>query len=174
MVASRPATRAATQADIEAIRRIAVAAGRRFATAGDPRIAERADDEPFDVDELRVWVEAGRSWVSGDDPPAGFVVVDVVDGTAHVEEICVAPEHEGRGHGNALLDTVTTWARDQGMQTVTLTTFTDVEWNRPYYERRGFQVIDGDEVGPELAARVTAEDGAGLDRAIRVCMSRRV
>ncbi|MDE0802187.1 MAG: GNAT family N-acetyltransferase [Acidimicrobiales bacterium] len=168
------ATRPAVLADVDAIRRIGAAAGRRFASVDDPRIAERADDDPFDAEDLRRWIDAGRAWVSGDDPPAGFVVVDVVDRCAHIEEVSVAPEHEGRGHGGALLDAATTWARAEGMHAVTLTTFADVEWNRPYYERRGFRVLGRDEIGPELAERIATEDRDGLDRAIRVCMSRSV
>lgn len=166
--------RAAVPHDIEPMRTIGYTAGRRFAAASDPRVAGRADDDPFSHDELRAWIDAGRAWVVCDGAPVGFVVVDIVDGNAHIEEISVHPDHEGRGHGTALLDVVTEWARSNGSRGVTLTTFDQVEWNRPYYERRGFVVVAGDAVGPELAGRVVAEDRAGLPTEIRVCMSRPV
>lgn len=166
--------RAAVPDDIEAMQAIGVAAGQRFAAVTDPRIAERAADDPFSRDELRAWIDAGRAWVAVDGSPVGFVVVDIVDDAAHVEEISVHPKHEGRGHGAALLDTVSEWARASGTGAVTLTTFADVPWNRPYYERRGFVVLAAGAIGRELAERVAEEDRAGLPASIRVCMSRTV
>ena len=167
--------RPATAGDVERMQTIGEAAGRRFASVDDPRVAARANDEPFSPAELQRWIDAGRAWVVDDVGGAvGFVVVDVVDANAHVEEISVHPDHEGRGHGGALLDAVSEWAGTQAMTAVTLTTFTDVAWNRPYYERRGFLALQRPEIGPELATRVAAEDAAGLPAEIRVCMKRGV
>ena len=42
-----------------------------------------------------------------------------------------------------------TWARSHGYGAVTLTTYRDVPWNAPFYERLGFSVLD--ELTPELA-----------------------
>ena len=55
---------------------------------------------------------------------------------------------------------------------LTLTTFTDVPWNRPYYERLGFTVLD--DLGPELAALVAHEHEAIPGDAERVAMVRPV
>lgn len=169
-----PTVRPAGVDDIESMRAIGVAAGRRFATADDPRIAVRADDEPFEPDDLQRWIRAGRAWVVGDPAPVGFTVVDVVDGNGHIEEISVDPDHERRGNGGALLEAVSAWARGEGRHALTLTTFADVPWNRPYYERRDFRVMTADEIGPELAARVADEEQAGLPSEIRVCMVRSI
>ena len=38
------------------------------------------------------------------------------------------------------------------MPAVTLTTFRDVPWNAPYYERLGFRTLAADEITPGLAA----------------------
>jgi hypothetical protein len=57
---------------------------------------------------------------------------------------------------------------------VTLTTFRDVPWNRPWYERLGFRVLGEDELGPELRARRDEEEHLGLPAALRVCMRRDV
>jgi hypothetical protein len=57
---------------------------------------------------------------------------------------------------------------------MTLTTFADVPWNAPYYERCGFRVMAADEITPGLAAIRAAEAAAGLDRWPRVCMIRRL
>lgn len=154
------------------IQAIATLAGMRFAEHDDPRIADRADDLPPTLDQLGNWIDTGRAWVSVDaaDEPVGFVVVDVVDGLGHIEELAVRPDQQRVGHGRALLDAVLVWCLGTAKPAVTLTTFRDVEWNRPYYERRGFRVLLEDEVGPGLGAKVKEEAEHGLDPDLRVCM----
>jgi N-acetylglutamate synthase-like GNAT family acetyltransferase len=100
------------------------------------------------------------------------VIADPVDGCAHVEQVSVSPDHQGRGVGRALLDQVAAWARAGGMPALTLTTFTHVPWNRPLYEHVGFRVLADAEVGPQLRAVCDAEAAHGLDPATRVCMRR--
>jgi hypothetical protein len=66
-------------------------------------------------------------------------------------------------------------AADRDLALVTLTTFRDVPWNRPFYERRGFEVIGEEALTPALRARREAEhEELGLDRDLRVVMRRRV
>jgi hypothetical protein len=63
-------------------------------------------------------------------------------------------------------------ARQRGLDAVTLTTFRDVAWNAPYYERCGFRVLDETELGPGLRRVRDTEAAHGLDPARRVCMRR--
>jgi GNAT superfamily N-acetyltransferase len=169
----RGTIRAATIDDIDAVRDVSAAAGERFREIDDPRIARHADDPPISVDVLRPAVDDGRLWVAcHDDAVVGFLLAAIVDGVAHVEEVSVRPEHQGRGHGGALLDAVGDWASSASMDAVTLTTFRDVPWNRPYYERRGYRVLEEDELGPELRALRAHEVAAGLDPDLRVVMRR--
>ena len=102
----------------------------------------------------------------------GFAALGVVDGRAHVEEVSVAPGAQGRGHGVALLDAVQRWAEELDLDGVTLTTFRDVEWNRPFYERRGFVVLADADVTPGLRDLMTREATLGLDPELRVAMWR--
>lgn len=150
-----------------------MAAGQRFVEVGMPAIAH---DDPTPADDLLEAAAHGRAWVATDRAgrPVGFVLAEVLDGNGHVEEVAVHPDHQGRGLASALLDQVTTWAGSCGLPAVTLTTFRDVPWNGPYYLRRGFRVLDPDEVGPELAARRAEEAERGLDPDRRVCMARPV
>ena len=60
------------------------------------------------------------------------------------------PEHMRKGVGSRLIETVCRWARDAGHAKITLSTFRDVPWNRPFYESRGFQVVDAQH--PDAAA----------------------
>lgn len=155
------------------MRDIERAAGIRFREVGMPDIAAA---EPMSADQLAGYVDRGRGWVAVDDgdEPVGYVVADVVDGCGHVEQLSVAPEHQGRGLGRALIDRVERWARDAGMPALTLTTFRDVPWNAPLYAHLGFRTLDEDELPPGLREVREEEAHLGLDPSIRVCMRRAI
>jgi len=165
--------RPARRADGEALLEIERLAGARFREVGMPEIA---DDGPGSVDELANYAVDGRSWVAVDDAgtPVGYVLVDVIDGNAHIEQLSVAPAAQGTGIGQALLDHVATWARRRGASALTLTTFRDVPWNAPLYEHLGFRVLTEPDLGPELRALRDTEAAHGLDPTTRVCMIRPV
>src|SRR5690606_29993475 len=125
------------------------------------------------------YADAGRSWVAvleehDADKAAlvGYVLVLVVDGAAHVEQISVHPSAQGRGVARALLARVEAYAREHGLTALTLTTFRGVPWNAPLYEHLGFRELHAAEVGPQLAALVEREALHGLDPDQRVCMRR--
>jgi GNAT superfamily N-acetyltransferase len=170
--------RAATAADGPALQDVEIRAGAQFRDVG---MGEIADHDPASVEELASYAAAGRSWVAvdgadgtggsdGAGPVVGYVIVDVVDGCAHVEQVSVVPSAQGRGVGRALLDRVRAWAVESGCPALTLTTFTEVAWNRPLYEHLGFRVLAEPEIGPELRAVRDTETAHGLDPALRVCM----
>jgi ribosomal protein S18 acetylase RimI-like enzyme len=100
----------------------------------------------------------------------GFVIVDMVDGAAHIEQVSVVLASQGRGVGRALIDQVRRWAGEHGLPALSLTTFNDVPWNRPLYEHLGFRVIAAEEIGPGLRALMAKEAAHGLDPASRVAM----
>lgn len=157
--------------ELPLLQAIGVAAGRRFAEVD---LVDVAADPPPELADLERWRKAGRAWVTTDRDghPVGFVVVDLVDEAAHVEEISVLPDVGGRGHGMALMRHVETWARTKGFATVTLTTFREVPWNRPWYERRGYRVLAEEEWTPGLVVRREAEAEHGLDPDQRVIMAK--
>lgn len=160
--------RAATEADLPALREIERAAGSAFAEIGMVAIAE---DEPFSLAELRAYL--GRAWVT--DPgggPVAYLIADLVDGNAHVEQVSVHPSHARRGLGHALIEHLAVWARDRGCAALTLTTFTEVPWNGPYYRRRGFRVLDDTELTPGLRRIRAKEAEHGLDHWPRACLRR--
>jgi N-acetylglutamate synthase-like GNAT family acetyltransferase len=144
-------------------------AGDRFRQVG---LDDVADAEPPSAEVLAAYAQDGRSWVAVDDEnrPVGFVVVDLVDGNAHVEQISVQIDRQGVGVGRSLLAGVEGWAREKEISALTLTTFTAVPWNRPWYEQFGFVVMDDHQIGPELRAVRDTEARHGLDPAERVCM----
>lgn len=161
--------RAATPDDVERLQAIEFAAGAAFVHIGMPEIAA---DDPLPADELERYRAAGRSWVVTDegDRAVAYLVADVVDDLAHVEQVSVHPDHGRQGIGRRLLDHVAEWARTEGHTAITLTTFRDVPWNAPYYEHCGYRVLPDDERGPELVARMAHEAALGLDPTQRVAM----
>ncbi|MDI2129634.1 GNAT family N-acetyltransferase [Yinghuangia seranimata] len=162
--------RPATAADSPVLQDIETAAGELFRSTGMDAIA---DDEPFPADVLARYAHDGRSWVAvDDDRPVGYLLVDLVDGNWHIEQVSVHPDHAGHGIGRALIDHVADEARRAGSPALTLTTFTEVPWNAPYYARCGFRALPDDEVTPGLRAVRATEAEHGLDRWPRVCMRR--
>lgn len=165
--------RTARPADAERLRAIERVAGERFYEVGMPDIAAA---EPMVIQTLVAYAHAGHSWVAVDDEDrsVGYVVIDIIDGCAHVEQVSVDPEYQGRGLGRALLGEVEDWAAERGMTALTLTTFSQVPWNRPLYEHLGFVALDEADLSLGLRAVRDAETDHGLDPATRVCMRRPV
>jgi GNAT superfamily N-acetyltransferase len=141
------------------------ASGEPFRDFGMPEIA---DDDPMPLSTLADL----HVWVAVDPHPVAWVAVDVLpaDRAAHVEQICVHPDHARRGIGAALLDHVERWAATRGLEALTLTTFRDIPWNGPYYRRLGFHEVA--DLSPGLTAVVAAETARCLDPATRVCLRR--
>ena len=82
------------------------------------------------------------------------------------------PGSARRGVGRMLLDHAAAHARREGAPALTLTTFTEVPWNAPYYARCGFEFIDDSRLTPRLRKIREREAAHGLDRWPRVCMRR--
>jgi GNAT superfamily N-acetyltransferase len=141
------------------------ASGEIFRDIGMPEIA---DDDVLPVETLALH----HVWVAADPDPVAFIVVAALDGAAHIEQLSVHPSHARRGIGRRLIDHVEAWATEQGLSALTLTTFRDVPWNGPYYERLGFRVLP--ELTPGLAVVVAEETARGLDPATRVCLRREI
>ena len=162
-------TRAAVRADAPLMRQVEITSGQRFREVGLDAIA---DDEPPPATVFEAYAAAGRAWVAvaPSSHVVGFVIVDMVDGAAHIEQVSVVPAHEGQGVGRALIDQVRRWADKNGLSALTLTTFNYVPWNRPLYEHLGFRVLTAEEIGPGLRAVMATEASHGLDPASRVAM----
>jgi GNAT superfamily N-acetyltransferase len=163
--------RPARRGDLETLRTIEREAGQAFRALGMDAIA---DDEPPSIDALLAFTRAGRAWVAvdGQERPVAYVLAAVVDGNAHVEQVSVRPAWARRRLGAALIETVAGWGQRRGLAAVTLTTFAEVAWNRPYYERLGFTVVGEPELTGGLRRRRAPESELGLDRWPRVVMSR--
>ena len=165
----RATIRAAVRADAPLMRQVEIVSGQRFREVGLDAIA---DHEPPPAAVFEAYAASGRAWVAvapGSDV-VGFVIFDIVDGAAHIEQVSVVPTHQGKGVGRALIELVRRWAVENGLPALSLTTFNDVPWNRPLYEHLGFRVLAAEEIGPGLRAVMATEAAHGLDPASRVAM----
>lgn len=88
-------------------------------------------------------------------PPVGFILVDPVDGASHVAQLSVHPAHGRQGIGTRLLERAWDRGRAMGHRRITLTTYSAIPFNAPWYHRLGFREIAPD--GPQLAAIVERE-----------------
>lgn len=81
--------------------------------------------------------------------PIGFVAAYPLDDCLYISSLFVKLHAQGQGVGTKLIEAVMEWAKEVSGGRVTLQTFVDVSWNRPWYERRGFRVVDAEELGEE-------------------------
>lgn len=160
--------RPATEGDISLLIAIETDAGELFRTVGLDAIA---DEEPDDPDTLRAHVHDGTAWVaeSGGEV-VGYAIASIVGGHAHLDQVSVIRAAQGSGIGRALIEQVERWGRDQGLGAVSLTTFTDVPWNGPYYARLGYEEVPTGEITSGLAAIRASEKANGLDLLPRIAM----
>jgi ribosomal protein S18 acetylase RimI-like enzyme len=163
--------RQARQDDLPRLQAIERRAGELFRELGMDVVA---DDEPFPTSDLLRYVDEGRAWVATDDgeAPVGYLLLDVVDGNGHIEQVSVDPSHARRGVGRSLIERAAEWAAEKGLAALTLTAFSEVPWNAPYYEVLGFRRLSEQEIAPGLRKIRTQETLHGLDAWPRVCMSR--
>lgn len=83
--------------------------------------------------------DTGRGWVAEDQGSVvGFAVGNVV--TGNIWALFVNPEHEGRGHGRRLHDTMIRWLFLQGVRRLWLSTDPNTRAPR-FYEAAGWSYL---------------------------------
>jgi GNAT superfamily N-acetyltransferase len=166
-----PNIRPARTDDLALIVAIERAAGETFRSLDMHLVA---DDDPGSVEQLLPYLDGDRAFVAVDaeDRPVAYLLLDLVDGAAHIEQVSVSPRLARRGIGRALIERAASWATVNGLSALTLTTYVEVPWNGPYYERLGFRYLTPDEETLELHAIRDRERAAGLEAWPRAAMRR--
>jgi GNAT superfamily N-acetyltransferase len=157
--------------DLAAIIAIEVSAGQLFADIGmvSPALAGPPDSEEKlrQIEENRLWVT-----VDDDDQPLAHLALDALDGRSHLEQVSVAPAYSRRGVGRDLIEYAVALARGRDFDAMTLTTYSDVPWNGPYYERLGWRPMADAELTAGLRVIRDQEIALGLDEWPRIAMIR--
>jgi GNAT superfamily N-acetyltransferase len=124
------------------------------------------------LDNLAAAQRSGLLWVALEPAgiPVGFALASMRGRRVHLEELDVLPEHGRRGIGSALVKAIEDYSLKNDCAEITLTTFSDVPWNAPFYARLGFEVIPERELDVELVRRLSNETALGLERSRRVAM----
>jgi GNAT superfamily N-acetyltransferase len=168
-----PALRPATHADIPHFARIDAATEPMFVAAGHPEFAGGGTigdaDAANAIDEGRMFVAVVAGEAAGE--VVGWLLESRMGADWCVAQLSVDPNHQRTGIGGQLLSATIDRARAAGEPRIVLNTQSDVPWNRAWYERFGFEVLEPS-AWTDAMRQVTAEQtGAGLDWGTRVHMS---
>ena len=101
---------------------------------------------------------------------AAFLNAEVTPDALHIWQMAVHRDQQGHAIGRKLIEAAQRFATGQGIKALTLTTFKDVPWNEPYYQRLGFITLKCAEIGPRLRVILDAEERAGLPATRRCAM----
>jgi ribosomal protein S18 acetylase RimI-like enzyme len=136
-------------------------------------LADIAGGEPLPIETLRRYIRKGHSLVAHQEERiVGFLVSEPFGRELHVWECSVEPEQQCKGIGAGLLRACMIDARNSGFSALTLTTFRDVPWNAPFYERLGFAEVTALDAHPRLAGELAVEADRGLPAERRCAMIR--
>jgi len=132
----------------------------------------RTESVPPDI--LKVAHKQGLLLVAIEDgaAPVGFAVCTVIDNYLHLLEIDVASRVQRLGIGSMLLDKVIDLVVQRGCDWVSLTTFSHLAWNAPWYQKWGFAIMIHEELPEFLADILSEEKTRGLNPNNRVAMRR--
>lgn len=100
----------------------------------------------------------------------GFGACERIEGMSHIHQMSVMPEHARRGIGSGILSGLIDVARGRGDESLTLITYADVSWNRPFYERHGFVEITHERAPAHLSSLLAEERRVGIDLSRRIMM----
>lgn len=104
------------------------------------------------------------------DEVVGFIAVRAHESDWNIAKLLISEHWQHRGIGKQLMSVVIAQATHHGVHRLTLTTFIDVPWNAPYYQRHGFRFISSDWLPPALNSILAQEIAAGLLAKTRCAM----
>ncbi|WP_167855913.1 GNAT family N-acetyltransferase [Natronospirillum operosum] len=155
---------------IACLQAIELAAAQRFP---EPLLPASVREQVSSRQELMDARRRGQLWVAAGAgrQPVGFAMASVADDMAFLMEVDVHPDHQGRGLGRALVNTVVGWASGLALSGVVLTTFQNVPWNAPFYEKLGFRMLTENEMPEWLRQKLEEERTLGLKERVAMKLS---
>ncbi len=162
--------RAASDQDADDLPDIERSSGTIF--RGWPGLEWIADDTVQSADEHRALIAQGVALLAEDQRAGtvGFLNGELTPEGLHIWQIAVHGDWQGQGIGRRLIAAVCQLAVEKGATALTLTTFRDVPWNEPYYQRLGFRTLANDAITPRLLKVIENEGKAGIPVELRCAM----
>ncbi|MGB7432564.1 MAG: GNAT family N-acetyltransferase [Ahrensia sp.] len=148
------------------------AATRQLAAAGYPELLKQsADPLAFEAQ------FAGKGvWIAADEnnQAVGYAIAGELADLFWLHQMSVVPSHGRKGIGTALLMAVINHAKWAFHSAIGLTTFRDVAFNAPFYEKAGFMRVNPASLSQSLQAQLAKECAPGIEVSSRVVMVRRL
>jgi GNAT superfamily N-acetyltransferase len=160
----------ATERDLGRLSEIEKSAAQAFLQI--PELSRLAAGEVQSIQRHRELMLLGSNWVALTDRniSVGFLSAERLGDELHIWELSVHRNHHGAGIGKALMKRAIQEARVWGLRAVTLTTFRDVPWNAPFYQRLGFEILSPEETDERLCRALRHERASGLPAERRCAM----
>ncbi|AWL28127.1 GNAT family N-acetyltransferase [Acinetobacter defluvii] len=162
--------RPALVSDISLLIQIEQSANQAFAQI--PKLKWLAKSSVMSSDEHLQLIQKHYAFVAVNvhDQALGFLYAEQQGNDLYIIELDVAAEYQQQGIGRQLMTYMIDFAKQQGFQAVTLATFTDVAWNRPFYEKLGFKRFNPQNLKPYLKQKIDHEVTQGFERESRCAM----
>lgn len=157
--------RSATPTDIPLLNEIEAAAGTIFPFGSLPEdvLAELVPYDFFidaiNLSRLLVAVDAAQA-------PVGYAFWQDVDGSALLAQMDVHPQHGRKGLGTALVTQIINHVTKAGFLHLYLTTFSDVSWNAPFYQKLGFVLLDTENQPDFIKESLRDEEERGMSNRV--------
>lgn len=111
----------------------------------------------------QIYIDDGTVWIAlSGSRRIGFVTTARHGDALHIVELSVESGYQGHGVGRRLLETAKTYAADNGLPALTLTTFRELPFNEHFYHKLGYRTLGSQELSQRLADTLQAEIDSGL------------
>lgn len=132
-----------------------------------------AESPPMSIERHSQLIALSTCWIALDaeNRPQGFLSAERHGSDLHIYELSVMQSMQGQGTGRRLVEAAKDYARSIRLSFVTLTTFTNVPWNAPFYSRIGFQAKATADLDERLAGILSEEYKHGFAPDSRCAMA---
>lgn len=134
----------ARESDLPFLNGIELSAAAIFPRGALPDIVRT---EAVPAETLAAAMLAGRLFVCRNDcgQPVGYAFWQEYGNSALLAQIDVLPQYGRCGRGKALVERIIADVAGAGLRDLYLTTFENIPWNAPFYQKIGFRITERDE-----------------------------
>lgn len=154
--------RNSSAADISQLQTVEEAAAQRFLAI--PELAILARSGVTDSEVHAQSIAQKLAWLVEDEQGTilGFCYARVLTDSLYLAEVSSHPGARGMGVGAQLVSHVRQVAYERQLKGVTLTTYIDVPWNAPWYQKQGFTLVEPSSYLHEMRYILQQQKVAGL------------